>query len=65
MARKSKARTESDNEFMITYTGDVRSVGVSEYTLPRGVAVPVREAVAQRFADHPDFEVTRGDVHES
>lgn len=49
---------------LLTYIGEAAISGVCGYVLPNGVPVEVPEAVALRFASHPQFEVSRGDVHE-
>lgn len=57
------AQPQADAPWQLAYVGEVESVRVCGYDLPRGVATPVPEAVARRFANHPSFEVSGGDVH--
>lgn len=71
MARKRKTRQDAPAEAVearsvptLTYVGEVDAVGVCGFDLPQGVAVEVTAAVAAKFASHPMFEVSRGDVHE-
>jgi hypothetical protein len=70
MARKRKAQpavaveaVEARSVTTLTYIGSVDEVGVCGFRLRRGVAAEVPEAVADRFASHPMFEVSRGNVH--
>ena len=63
MEAPAKDAPAKDGPTFLAYVGGNKSAGVCGYTLPHGIAVEVSEAVAARFADHPDFEVSRGNVH--
>lgn len=69
MARKRKSEPAEVEQaepagYLLTYIGEAEVSGVCGYVLPYGEAVPVPQEVAERFAAHPQFEVSRGDVHE-
>ena len=69
-ARKQSKATEApakdapamDGPYLLAYVGENEAVGVCGYDLAQGVPVVVTEAVAKRFKNHPNFEVSRGDI---
>ena len=63
MDAPAKDAPVKDDTPYLAYVGDNESVGVCGYDLAQGVPVKVTEEVAARFNAHPDFEVSRGNVH--
>lgn len=60
--RKAQDVPAKDGPLFLTYTGNVDEVGVMGIRLLRNVPVMVPDAVAAKFAAHPNFEVSRGDA---
>ena len=62
MEAPAKEAHATDGPYLLAYVGGNAAVGVCGYDLAQGVPVEVAEAVAKRFKNHPNFEVSRGNV---